>query len=126
LSLDRTSLRLLKSRARLWALPGYRWLMAYWQMFLVKKYGNWVGGRVVVDDETLVFSMNRLNKFFQEDQSELVMSLAELNHVQMGRMFFLFKTVDCLFGDRKVRFRCFGRTNDRLLDVLKSHLGRRN
>ncbi|MEM7723763.1 MAG: hypothetical protein AAF376_15535 [Pseudomonadota bacterium] len=89
----------------------------------VRRFGNWVGGRVYVFEDRVVFSTNGLNALFQIDSSDLVVPTAMIRGVGLGKMFGFAKTVDCELVNAKLRFRCAGKSNDRLMDAIRSVTG---
>lgn len=85
----------------------------------VERFGNWIGGSVLLRDDHLVFSTNAINAAFQQDDSDLVVPYAEITSCELGRMMMLFKTVDLETGFGQLRFRCMGSSNDKLLEELQ-------
>ena len=85
----------------------------------VDRFGNWIGGAVVLRDDHLIFSTNALNALAQEDSSDLVVPYREITSIALGRMMMLFKTVDLNTRIGKVRFRCMGSSNDKLLTEVR-------
>lgn len=88
----------------------------------VERVGNWVGGRVYLNSELIVFSPNALNRQFQIDEGDLVIPLSLVSNPRLGRMMYLFKTVDCDVLGNVLRFRCYGNSNDQLLNSLKNSI----
>ena len=86
----------------------------------VERVGNWVGGYVSVFEDRIVFSMNKLNAKFQVDDSDLVIPTSMVSNVSFGKMLFIVATVDCDFMNAKLRFRCNGKNNMKLLSALTS------
>ena len=86
----------------------------------IERIGNWVGGQVVVFQDKVVFSMNQLNAAFQEDTSDVVVPISMISDVKIGKMLMVAKTVDCDFMGEKLRFRCNGKNNERLIDAINS------
>ena len=62
-----------------------------------------------------------MNALVQEDSSDLVVPYREITSIALGRLMMLFKTVDLDTRLGKVRFRCMGSLNDKLL----AEVGRR-
>lgn len=90
----------------------------------VERVGNWVGGRVYVFDDKIVFSMNSLNAGFQSDSSDLIVPVDTISGVEAGRMMLIAKTVDCQVLGATLRFRCNGANNDLLLEAIRSVVAR--
>lgn len=86
----------------------------------VERVGNWVGGQVSVFPEKVIFSMNRLNAKFQQDEADMVVPTDIISDARIGKMLIVAKTVDCEFMGANLRFRCNGKNNERLLDAIKS------
>lgn len=86
----------------------------------VKRAGNWVGGKVYVFQDKVVFSMNRLNAVFQQDEFDVIVPTSMIRNPRLGKMLIIAKTVDCEFLESDLRFRCYGQSNDRLLEAIKS------
>ena len=89
----------------------------------VQRHGNWVGGTVKCFDDRVVFSMNAINAKFQQDNADLVVPYADMSAPRFGSMMWLFKTVDVDTVGGLMRFRCAGKSSQRLVDLLKSKLG---
>ena len=85
----------------------------------VDRFGNWIGGAVVLREDHLIFSTNALNEMVQEDSSDLVVPYREITSIALGRLMMLFKTVDLGTRLGKVRFRCMGSSNDKLLTEVR-------
>lgn len=85
----------------------------------VERFGNWIGGTVLLREDDLIFSTNAINAAFQEDGSDLVVPYTEITSCELGRMMMLFKTVDLETGFGKLRFRCMGSSNDKLIEELQ-------
>ena len=85
----------------------------------IERFGNWIGGTVLLRDDHLVFSTNAMNAAFQEDASDVVVPYAEITSIERGRMMIIFKTVDLDTSFGRLRFRCMGSANDRLSDELR-------
>lgn len=85
----------------------------------VERFGNWIGGTVLLREDHLVFSTNAINAAFQEDDSDLVVRYSEITSCELGRMMMLFKTVDLETGFGDLRFRCMGSSNDKLIEELQ-------
>ncbi|MCC5984087.1 MAG: hypothetical protein JJU42_06960 [Rhodobacteraceae bacterium] len=86
----------------------------------VRRLGNWVGGAVLVFPDRIAFSMNRLNAGFQRDTSDMIIPATMIESVAFGRILLFAKTVDCDVMGAKLRFRCNGRNNHRLLGAIRS------
>ena len=86
----------------------------------VKRMGNWVGGKVYVFQDKVVFSMNRVNAKFQQDASDVIVPTSMIRNARLGKMLIIAKTVDCEFMGSDIRFRCFGQSNDKLFEAIKS------
>lgn len=86
----------------------------------VGRVGNWVGGNVTVSKDVVVFEMNAVNAKLQSGDKTLMFPTAMMSDVQMGKMFGLANTVDSRFLGSPLRFRCWGKTNHQLLDVLRN------
>lgn len=91
----------------------------------VKSRGNWVGGRVAVYPDRIIFTINAANRLFQPHLDDLSIHVQEISHPRLGKKplcygLFSLKTVDFDYPDKTMRFRCMGRQNDRLLSVLQT------
>jgi hypothetical protein len=84
----------------------------------VERFGNWTGGAVHLRRNSLIFSTNAINAKFQESLADLVLSYDEINTCRLGRMMIIFKSVDLETDNGVVRFRCWGASNDKLVDEL--------
>ncbi len=85
----------------------------------IERFGNWIGGTVLLRDNLLVFTTNAMNAAFQKDDSDVVVPYAEITTVELGRMMILFKTVDLETSFGKLRFRCMRSSNVKLMDELQ-------
>lgn len=85
----------------------------------VERFGNWIGGSVLLRDDHLVFSTNAMNAAFQEDDSDVVVPYAEITSIELGRMMYVFKTVDLETTFGEIRFRCMGSSNNKLMEELQ-------
>ncbi len=88
----------------------------------VKATGNWVGGTLRCYQRGMVFSVNALNRPFQNRTSALVIEYEKITNVWPGLIMFFFKTVDVELEDGSLRFRCWWRQNDRLISFLQEKI----
>jgi SseB protein N-terminal domain len=88
----------------------------------VERFGNWIGGSVILRDDHLIFTTNAINAIYQQDASDLLVPYTAITACQIGRMVRFFKTVDLNTSAGDIRFRCWGTTNDTLLANLTKRL----
>ena len=85
---------------------------------VTKGVGNWVGGTLRVYGSAMTFSINKLNAAFQTRTAPLLMPYEDIRSVRIGRMMWLFKTVDIEMVGGIVRIRGWGAKNNELCDYL--------
>ena len=61
---------------------------------LTMAVGNWVGGKFSLSPTEFRFSSNKMNKLFQADASDVVISRSAIRAATKGKMMLFFATVD--------------------------------
>jgi hypothetical protein len=84
----------------------------------VRLFGNWVGGRVWLYRDRLVFEMNRMNAALQHETAARVLAGTEVVGVGEGRALLgLGATVDLATKDGLWRYRCGRRVREKIAET---------
>lgn len=90
-------------------------------LWTVHAFGNWVGGRVALYHDRLVFQMNRRNAAVQADSSARTLLARDVTGVGEGRMLAgLARTVDLATTGGLWRLRCTGALKRQVVDTAES------
>jgi hypothetical protein len=84
--------------------------------------GNWIRGTVVLRDDALSFSTNKVFAIHQQNASDLVILYGDITSCRLGRLAVFLKTVDLETTRGPVRFRTLIKWNETLLAELQKRM----